>query len=72
MTEKARLFTDLEMLGIPIGAELTFAKDESQTCIVVAQYWPEVAFKNELMSLTRGDGIDRPFNERECDGAVDV
>lgn len=72
MNEKSRLFTDLEMLGIPVGAELTFAKDGSQTCVVVAQYWPEVAFRGRADEPDTCDGADRLFSRRKRNGAVDV
>ena len=43
---------DLEMIGIPVGATLTFWTDADINCIVVQLTPPRVVFNEEVLNLT--------------------
>ncbi len=44
---------NFEMLGIPLGAVLTYAYDENKTCVVCKLNPPLVAHKTRVCTLTR-------------------
>ena len=48
---------NFELLGIPLGAVLTYAPDENKTCVVCELNPPRVAFESEVRTLTRAAKI---------------
>lgn len=44
---------NFEMLGIPLGAVLTYASDENKTCVVCELNPPRVAYETRVCTLTR-------------------
>ncbi len=43
---------DLEMIGVPPGATLSFWNQPNITCVVVSQSPPRVAYGKDVISLT--------------------
>ena len=43
---------NLEMIGVPLGAVLTFAENEEITCVVCQQYPAQVVYEGETTSLS--------------------
>ena len=42
---------DLEMIGVPLGAQVTFHDDDDTTCIVTQLSPPEVVYKGKVYTL---------------------
>lgn len=49
-TRKPRI--NLEMIGVPLGAVLTFAENEKITCVVCQLYPARVLYEGEVTSLS--------------------
>lgn len=51
MAKGDRVSLDFEMIGIPVGAELSFFRDENVRCLVVRQYSPRVLFRGRELTV---------------------
>lgn len=49
----ARPNVDLEMIGIPVGASLTFRGRDDVKCVVVGLSPPEIVYEGKVVSLSR-------------------
>lgn len=45
--------TNLEYIGVPVGAILTLADKDHVAVVVVRQYPPRVAYEEQVLSLTQ-------------------
>ena len=43
---------NLEMIGVPLGAVLTFVENEEITCVVCQQYPAQVVYEGDVTSLS--------------------